>query len=324
MSNDTRITAFKGFDKNLVCRGYQYELGKTYEHEGKVVRCASGGFHSCEYPLDVFGYYPPAESRYAVVVAHGDVCRKDAEDSKLASGKITIEAEIKVPQLIKSAVDWIMARVDKVNGATASEERSHASNTGSRSAASNTGYGSAASNTGSRSAASNTGDYSAASNTGDYSAASNTGDYSAASNTGSRSAASNTGSRSAASNTGSRSAASNTGDYSAASNTGYGSAASNTGSRSAASNTGSRSAASNTGSRSAASVSGKDSVAVASGYQGKARACAGSAIVLCYRDDDFKLVHIRAAIAGQDGVKPDTWYRLAADGTFTEVLDDQE
>ena len=207
MSNDTRITAFKGFDKNLVCRGYQYELGKTYEHEGKVVRCASGGFHSCEYPLDVFGYYPPAESRYAVVVAHGDVCRKDAEDSKLASGKITIEAEIKVPQLIKSAVDWIMARVDKVNGATASEERSHASNTGSRSAA---------------------------------------------------------------------------------------------------------------------SVSGKDSVAVASGYQGKARACAGSAIVLCYRDDDFKLVHIRAAIAGQDGVKPDTWYRLAADGTFTEVLDDQE
>ena len=63
---------------------------------------------------------------------------------------------------------------------------------------------------------------------------------------------------------------------------------------------------------------------MASGYQGKARACAGSAIVLCYRDDDFKLVHIRAAIAGQDGVKPDTWYRLGADGAFIEVPDDQE
>ena len=63
---------------------------------------------------------------------------------------------------------------------------------------------------------------------------------------------------------------------------------------------------------------------MASGYQGRARACAGSAIVLCYRDDDFKLVHIRSAIAGQDGVKPDTWYRLAADGAFIEVPDDQE
>ncbi|CAB3624504.1 DUF7666 domain-containing protein [Achromobacter pestifer] len=297
MSNDTRITAFKGFDSKLVCRGYQYELGKTYEHEGKVVRCASGGFHSCEYPLDVFNYYAPATSRYAVVVAHGAIDKKDGEDSKLASGKITIEAEINVPQLITRAIDWIMARVDKANGATASEERSHASNTGARSAASNTGDYSAASNTGARSAASNTGDYSAASNTGDYSAASNTGDYSAASNTGYGSAASNTGARSAASNTGDYSAASNTGDYSAASNT---------------------------GARSAASVEGKDSVAMASGYQGKARACAGSAIVLCYRDNNFKLVHIRSAIAGRDGVKPDTWYRLAADGAFVEVPADEE
>lgn len=81
---------------------------------------------------------------------------------------------------------------------------------------------------------------------------------------------------------------------------------------------------SNTGARSAASVEGADSVAMASGYQGKAKACAGSAIVLCYRDDDFKLVRIRSAIAGQDGVKPDTWYRLGADGTFIEVSDDQE
>ncbi|MFP3746984.1 hypothetical protein SB816_28260, partial [Achromobacter sp. SIMBA_011] len=166
MSNDTRITAFKGFDSKLVCRGYQYELGKTYTHEGKVVRCADGGFHSCEYPLDVFNYYEPATSRYAVVVAHGAIDKKEDGDTKLASGKITIEAELNIPQLITRAVDWIMARVDKANGATASEDRSHASNTGYGSAASNTGDYSAASNTGNRSAASNTGDYSAASNTG--------------------------------------------------------------------------------------------------------------------------------------------------------------
>ncbi|WP_422109361.1 DUF7666 domain-containing protein, partial [Achromobacter xylosoxidans] len=148
MSNDTRITTFKGFDSKLVCRGYQYELGKTYTHEGKIVRCADGGFHSCEYPLDVFNYYEPATSRYAVVVAHGAIDKKEDGDTKLASGKITIEAELNIPQLITRAIDWIMARVDKANGATASEERSHASNTGARSAASNTGARSAASNTG--------------------------------------------------------------------------------------------------------------------------------------------------------------------------------
>ncbi|MGE8659092.1 MAG: DUF7666 domain-containing protein [Achromobacter sp.] len=343
MSNDTRITAFKGFDKNLACRGYQYELGKTYEHAGKVVRCADGGFHSCEYPLDVFGYYPPAESRYAVVVAHGAIDREENGDTKLASGKITIEAEIKVPQLIKSAVEWIMARVDKANGATASEERSHASNTGYGSAASNTGYGSAASNTGARSAASNTGDYSAASNTGARSAASNTGARSAASNTGYGSAASNTGDYSAASNTGARSAASNTGDYSRVSNEGHFSIASNTGDGSTAHTSGHHSAAtnagygssvsasgdhslaSNAGNQSSASVTGQGAVAVATGHRGRARASAGSAIVLCYRDgDDDQLVDIRAAIAGMSGIKADTWYCLDAAGQFIEVPDDQE
>ena len=107
-----------------------------------------------------------------------------------------------------------------------------------------------------------------------------------------------------------RSAASNTGDYSAASNTGY---------QSAASNTGNYSAASNTGNRSAAEVSGADSVAMASGYQGRARACAGSAIVLCFRDDRGKLLHIRAVIAGSNGIKPDTWYSLDKAGEFVEV-----
>ncbi|HBN8935212.1 TPA: hypothetical protein L3795_001428, partial [Pseudomonas aeruginosa] len=113
-------------------------------------------------------------------------------------------------------------------------------------------------------------------------------------------------------------AASNTGDYSAASNTGYRSAASNTGDYSAASNTGYQSAASNTGYRSAAEVSGKESVAASLGIEGRARASAGSAIVLCHRDDEGRLIHIRASKVGENGVKPDTWYQLSAEGEFVE------
>ncbi|MFU6557251.1 hypothetical protein ACM79U_11630 [Pseudomonas aeruginosa] len=317
------VTAYKGFKQDLTCRGYQFEIGGTYKHEGEVEACSSG-FHSCEYPLDVFGYYAPGESRFAIVKASGQLSRHD-DDSKIASATLVVEAEISMPTMISRAIDWIMARLDSsveqtVVGDTASNtgDYSAASNTGNRSAASNTGNRSAASNTGNRSAASNTGYQSAASNTGYRSAASNTGNRSAASNTGYQSAASNTGDRSAASNTGNRSAASNTGNRSAASNTGYQSAASNTGDQSAASNTGYRSAASNTGDQSAAEVSGKESVAASLGIEGRARASAGSAIVLCHRDDEGRLIHIRASKVGENGVKPDTWYQLNAEGEFVE------
>ncbi|MFU6638265.1 hypothetical protein ACM782_14035 [Pseudomonas aeruginosa] len=299
------VTAYKGFKQDLTCRGYQFEIGGTYKHEGEVEACASG-FHSCEYPLDVFGYYAPGESRFAIVKASGQLSRHD-DDSKIASATLVVEAEISMPTMISRAIDWIMSKVDK------SVEQTVVGET-----ASNTGYQSAASNTGNRSAASNTGDCSAASNTGNRSAASNTGDCSAASNTGYRSAASNTGNRSAASNTGDCSAASNTGNRSAASNTGDCSAASNTGYRSAASNTGDCSAASNTGNYSAAEVSGKESVAASLGIEGRARASAGSAIVLCHRDDEGRLIHIRASKVGENGVEPDTWYQLNAEGEFVE------
>ncbi|MCV6250829.1 hypothetical protein [Pseudomonas aeruginosa] len=245
------VTAYKGFKQDLTCRGYQFEIGGTYKHEGEVEACASG-FHSCEYPLDVFGYYAPGDSRFAIVKASGQLSRHD-DDSKIASATLVVEAEISMPTMISRAIDWIMARLDN------SVEQTVVGDT--------------------------------ASNTGNYSAASNTGDRSAASNTGNCSAASNTGYRSAASNTGDCSAVSNTGDCSAASNTGY---------------------------RSAAEVSGKESVAASLGIEGRARASAGGAIVLCHRDDEGRLIHIRASKVGENGVEPDTWYQLSAEGEFVE------
>ena len=174
-----KIKAFKGFDENLKCRDFQYEVGKTYTHNGDVVRCAKGGFHSCTYPLDIFNYYPP-NSRFCAVTASGKTATDD-NDTKIASAKITIDAEIKLPEIIKISIEWIMSKVDSSGGCVEDKDSSHASNTGKYSAASNTGDQSAASNTGDQSAASNTGYQSAASNTGDQSAASNTGNYSAAS-----------------------------------------------------------------------------------------------------------------------------------------------
>ena len=279
------IIAYKGFKQDWTCRGYQYEVGKTYEHKGNVKACESG-FHACEYPLDVLSYYSPAVSKFAVVKMSGETS-KDSDDTKIASAKITIETEINLPEMIKKAVEWIKGKVDW--------DAAKVSNTGDQSAATNTGYRSAATNTGYWSAATNTGDQSAATNTGDRSAATNTGDQSAATNTGDRSAATNTGYRSAATNTGYWSAATNTGD---------------------------QSAATNTGDQSVAEVSGKQSIAVALGWQSKAKASINGAIVCVYRNHDGELIHIKASKVGENNIKADTWYTLDEIGEFVEVKDD--
>ena len=164
------IIAYKGFKQDWTCRGYQYEVGKTYEHKGNVKACESG-FHACEYPLDVLNYYSPAVSKFAVVKMSGETS-KDSDDTKIASAKITIETEINLPEMIKKAVEWIKGKVDW--------DAAKVSNTGDWSAATNTGNWSAATNTGDQSAATNTGYRSVATNTGDQSAATNTGDQSVA------------------------------------------------------------------------------------------------------------------------------------------------
>jgi len=311
-----KILAYKGFDKNLMCRGFQYEVGKTYTHKGAVEAC-SVGFHACESPLNVFAYYAPASSKFALVQLSGKTDREKGGDTKIAAAKITIQAEISLPDLIKKGVDWIVSRAKEVD--TTTGDYSAATNAGHYSAATSTGYYSAATNAGDYSAATNTGycsaatnagDYSAATNAGDYSAATNTGSYSVATNTGSHSAATNTGIYSVATTTGIYSVATNTGSYSAATNTGSYSVATNTGSYSAATNTGSYSVATNTGIYSVATNTGESAHAISTGHLGKAAAAIGCGIYLAEYNNDGDLIHNLAGIIGKNGLEPDTFYTL--------------
>jgi len=175
------IRAYKGFDKDLKCRGYQFEVGGEYEEQ--TAKICEIGFHACEYPLDIFEYYPPNRSRYAEVEI--DASEERHIDTKRVGKKIKISAEMELRDLIDAGVKFIFEKIDWNNAKE--------SNTGYRSAATNTGHQSAATNTGHQSAAMNTGYRSAATNTGDGSAATNTGDQSAATNTGHQSAANVTG-----------------------------------------------------------------------------------------------------------------------------------
>ena len=193
------MKAYKGFDKDLKCRGFQYEIGEEYS--GPNPKVCEVGFHACEMPLDVLNYYPPSSSRYCVVEQSG-ATDKDVYDSKVASERIKINAEIGIPGLVKAQLEWVKEKIGFDDAVKRADNSPNERATGYSGAASATGYSGAASATGYSGAASATGDRGAASATGYRGAASATGDRGAASATGYRGAASATGYRGAASATG--------------------------------------------------------------------------------------------------------------------------
>lgn len=126
---------YKGFDKDLKCRDFQYEIGKTYEEP--TAELCEKGFHACEYPLDVFGYYAPGDmSRYCEVDLDDLSDKKINGDSKRCGKKIAVKAEIGIAGLVKAAVEYTMKKTIPENSEHATGLRGAASATGEESVAS--------------------------------------------------------------------------------------------------------------------------------------------------------------------------------------------
>ena len=330
------MKVYKATDKDMKCRGVQYELGKTAEVEGDIELCENG-LHACEMPLDVLGYYAPSDGpRYFEAELEDVSDEKRSDDTKRVGKKLTLSAEIGIPGLVKAQVEYVKAQCDFDNAIkkSNSEKKNHA--TGERGAASATGESGAASATGERGAASATGESGAASATGESGAASATGWCGAASATGKRGAASATGRSGAASATGESGAASATGwcgaasatgwcgaasatgRSGAASATGWSGAASATGESGAASATGESGAASATGWRGAASATGKGCVAMTTGFYGRVMGGRGNAIVCVERKNNGEIATILSGIVDGETLKPGVWYTVK-NGKWTEV-----
>ena len=174
------MKGYKGFDKDLKCRNFQYEIGKTYT-EDKAELCEVG-FHACENPLDCLNYYEPGESRYCDVDLD-DVTDKRDDDSKRVGKKITVQGEIGIAGLVKAAVNiGIKEAKSKTTGnyahAATTGYYAHAATTGNSAHAATTGYYAHAATTGNSAHAATTGNYAHAATTGYYAHAATTG-YSA-------------------------------------------------------------------------------------------------------------------------------------------------
>ena len=129
------MRAFKGFNKDLTCRGYQYEEGKEFHTER--AECCDTGFHACEYPLDCFGYYDPAHSVFHEVELSGEM-DKSGDNTKVCATDIKIGARLSIAGLVKMAIDFTMSKVNKEAGSD--ERHGFASATGDYGASSATGY----------------------------------------------------------------------------------------------------------------------------------------------------------------------------------------
>ena len=146
------IKSYKGFNKDMTCRGFQYEEGKEYEESNALV--CENGFHTCEYPLDCLGYYSPSESVYHEVEQSGKLS-KESDDTKVASTKIKIGAKLSIAGLVEAAIEYTKERVKPE--ADSDDYKGASSATGDYGASSATGYKGASSATGNCGASSATG-----------------------------------------------------------------------------------------------------------------------------------------------------------------------
>ena len=169
-----KIIAYKAMDKNMQCRGKQYEVGKTY-HEDKA-DCCHAGMHACENPLDVLHYYPLRDSPRFFEVECGGNVDKSVEDSKLACTELTVKGEVNFAELVKATVNAVFNRV-KGKEPFSSGNSSTAGSSGNYSTAGSSGYSSTAGSSGNYSTAGSSGNYSTAGSSGYSSTAAATGSY---------------------------------------------------------------------------------------------------------------------------------------------------
>ena len=288
MNMSEKIIAYKAMDKNMQCRGKQYEVGKTY-HEDEA-DCRNAGMHACENPLDVLHYYPLRDSPRFFEVECGGNVDKSKEDSKLACTELAVKGEVNFAGLVKATVNAVFNRV----------KGKEPFSSGDYSTAGASGDCSTAGSSGRCSTAGSSGDCSTAGASGYYSTAGSSGDYSTAGASGYYSTAGASGYSSTAGSSGYSSTAGASGDSSTAGASGY------------------CSTAAATGAYCRAKADGKDNVAVANGAHSKARGILGCYLVLTEYDDDGNMLWAKMAKVDGAHIKENVWYTLK-NGEFAET-----
>jgi hypothetical protein len=287
------MLAYKGFDRALKCRRFQYAIGESYVEEAASL--CNKGFHACLDPVDVLNYYPPATSRYCIVEIDG-VDERREDDTKICGTKLTVVRELTVAEFIKTSAEYTRAEVAKAIGdgpekAQSSGDRAHAQSSGDRAHAQSSGYRAHAQSSGDSAHAQSSGDSAHAQSSGDSAHAQSSGDSAHAQSSGDSAHAQSSGDSAHAQSSGDRAHAQSSGDRAHAQSSGY---------------------------RAHAQSSGKHAIAASLGIYGTARV-EGDAefIVLAECDNNYNLIAVRVGRVGAE-IERGKAYRLSG-GAFVEV-----
>ena len=172
------MKAYKGFNKDMTCRDFQYEVGKEYGADNAKV-CESG-FHACENPLDCFNYYAPSQSVYHEVEVDGDL-DKSGDDTKVAATKIKIGARLDIAGIVKAAIDFVMSMVKSTSGdwahSATSGDRANSATSGDRANSATSGDGAHSATSGYRANSATSGDRAHSATSGDRANSATSGDW---------------------------------------------------------------------------------------------------------------------------------------------------
>ena len=288
---ENKIISYKGFDKNMQCRGFQYEVGKEYEMDENV-KCCKRGFHACESPMEIWNHYDMLTSRFAKVEQSGQI-DKEENSTKVCSSKIKIAAELKLDDIIKLGIEWIkdITSPSKIKA-----------------------IGELNDNSGYSAKIGSSGDYAQIGSSGNSAQIGSSGDYA---QIGSSGYSAKIGSSGYSAQIGS------SGNSAQIGSSGYYAQIGSSGDSAKIGSSGDYAQIGSSGDSAKIDSTGDDSVIMCAGKNSKAKAKVGSWITLAewiWSDDKSRYVPkcVKTEYVDGERIKPDTWYQLK-DGEFVEV-----
>ena len=296
------ITSYKAFDKNMQCRGFQYEVGKEYEMDGEI-KCCNRGFHACKSPMEVWDYYDMLDSRYAEVEQSGKIDAGE-NSTKVCSSRIKIKAELKLADIINIGVEWLKyitspskVKADGVLNDNGDRRKQIGSSGDSAKIGSSGNYAKIGSS----------GDYAKIGSSGDYAKIGSSGDYAKIGSSGYSAKIGSSGDSAKIGSSGNYAKIGSSGNYA------------KIGSSGDSAKIGSSGYSAKIGS------TGEDSVIMCAGNSSRAKAKVGSWITLAeWKWSDEKKrdvpVCVKTEYVDGDNIKADTWYQLK-NRKFVEVTE---
>jgi hypothetical protein len=330
------ITSYKGFDKNMQCRGFQYEVGKEYEIEGEI-KCCNRGFHACKSPLEVWDYYDILNSRYAEVEQSGKI---DAGENttKVCSSRIKIKAELKLADIINIGVEWLkdITSPSKVKADSAlndngdrkkqigsSGDYAKIGSSGDSAQIGSSGYSAKIGSSGDYAKIGSSGDSAQIGSSGDSAQIGSSGDYAKIGSSGDSAQIGSSGYSAKIGSSGYSAQIGSSGDSAKIGSSGYSAQIGSSGDYAKIGSSGDSAQIGSSGYSAKIDSTGEDSVIMCAGNSSMAKAKIGSWITLAewkWRDEKNRDVPVCVKTEYVDGVniKADTWYQLK-NGKFVEV-----